>query len=230
MMRFDVARGPAGILIFDRVAFCDAWDDKPTERNELMTFLKDKSIDNVVVITGDMHAQFAGTLMDNYDSGTPVPVATEFVAAGISSNSVFSFFENAVRGQPGALRDLITFDDTQFGGTTTLKNNLNTLVRFGSGAAKVASTTGDPAQILAAADPAANPHLLFADCDAQGYGLMTLSATGAETTLVTVNRPTVEMGEAGQGIKGTASFSLPAGNAAGLTGPVFTGVKPFPLL
>jgi alkaline phosphatase D len=228
MMRFMVERGPAGILIYDRVAFCDAWDDKPTERNELMTFLKDEAIDNVVVITGDIHAHFAGTLMDNYDSATPTAVATEFVAAGISSNTIFSFFENAVRGQPEVLRDLITFDDTQFGGTLRLKNNLNTLVRFGSGAAQTATATGDAAQAVAAADPNSNPHLRFADTDAQGYGLMTLSASGVETTLVTVNRPTTEMGDAGQGIRGTASFSLPAGNAGGLTGPVFTGEIPFP--
>ncbi len=229
MMRFEVARGPAGILLYDRVAFCDAWDDKPTERNELMTFLKDESIGNVVVITGDMHAHFAGTLMDNYDTGTPTPVATEFVAAGISSNSVFSFFENAVRDQPATLVELVMFDDTQFGGTVTRKNNLNTLVKFGSGAAQVAANTGDAAQAVAAADPNSNPHLLFADTDAQGYGLMTLSASGVETTLVTVNRPTVDTGEEGQGIKRTASFSLPAGDAGGLTGPVLTGEKPFPL-
>ena len=230
MMRFLVERGTAGILLFDRVAFCDSWDDKPTERNELMTFLRDESVDNVVVISGDIHAHFAGSLMDNYDGATPAPVATEFVAGGISSNTIFSFFENAVRGQPEALRDLITFDDTQFGGTLRLKNNLNTLVRFGTAAAQTATATGDAAQTLAAADPNSNPHLLFADTNAQGYGLMTVGATGVETTLVTVNRPTTEMGEAGQGIKGTASFSLPAGNAAGLTGPVLTGDKPFPLV
>ena len=59
---------------------------------------------------------------------------------------------------------------------------------------------------------------------------MTLTASGAETTLVTVNRPVVDMGDAGQGIKGTASFSLPSGDPAGLTGPVLTGIKPFPLI
>jgi alkaline phosphatase D len=230
MMRFAVKRDQAPILIFDRVAFCDAWDDKPTERNELMTFLKDNSIDNVMVITGDMHAHFAGTLMDDYNAATPTPVASEFVAAGISSNTVFSFFEDAVRGQPAALRDLVTFDATQFGGTLKLENNLNTLLRFGGTAAQTATSGGDRAQILADADPGTNPHLLFADCDSRGYGLMTLSATGAETTLVTVNSPTVEMGDAGQGIKATATFTQSAGDPASLSGPVLTGIKPFPLV
>ncbi len=229
LMRFYVARGPAVVLGLDRVAFCDAWDDKPTERAELMTFLKDQSIANVVVITGDIHAHFAGTLMDDYDSATPVPVAAEFISAGISSNSLFSFFERAVRSTPQALRELITFDATQFGGDTKFENNLNVLLRFGSGAAQAGAATGDRADIMAAADPATNPHLLFADSNAQGYGLMQVSPTGIEATLVTINRPTEDLGDAGQGIAGTASFTLAAGDPSSLSEPVLTGKKPFPL-
>ncbi len=230
MMRFGVKVGPAGILIYDRVAFCDAWDDKPGERNELMGFLRDEAIGNVVVISGDMHAHFAGTLMDDYDSDAPVPVATEFLAAGISSNSVFSFFEYFVRApQPKSLRDLITFDATEFGGDNKFENNLNALLRFGTGSAQTAASTGDPAAVLAAADPETNPHLAFADCDAQGYGLMSVTSAGVQATLVTINRPVADMGEAGQGIKGTASFELAVDNPGGLVGPTLSGRKPFPL-
>ncbi|MCP4447775.1 MAG: hypothetical protein GY811_20920 [Myxococcales bacterium] len=229
LMRFGVKVGPASILLFDRVAFCDAWDDKPTERAELMTFLKDQSIDNVVVLTGDIHAHFAGTLMDDYDAETQTPVATEFITAGISSNSLFSFFERAVRGQPPGLRDLVTFDATEFGGERIVENNLNVMLRYGTGAAQVGAETGDPAQILAAADPNANAHLKFADCNAQGYGLMTITPAGVEATLVTINRPIVDLGDAGQGIAGTASFTVDAGDAASLSEPAFTGTKPFPL-
>tara|TARA_R110002096_G_scaffold77896_6_gene183264 strand:- start:31164 stop:33263 length:2100 start_codon:yes stop_codon:yes gene_type:complete len=229
MMRVGVEVGPAGVLLFDRVAFCDAWDDKPTERTELMTFLKDEGIGNVVVITGDIHAHFAGTLMDDYDAETKTPVATEFISAGISSNSLFSFFEFAVRGQPPALRKLVTFDATEFGGTRRLENNLNVMLRYGTGAAQVGADTGDPAQILAAADPNANPHLAFADCDAQGYGLMTVTPEGVEATLVTINRPIEDLGDAGAGIAGTATFRVDVNDPASLTAPVFTGTKPFPL-
>jgi alkaline phosphatase D len=229
MMRVGVEVGPAGVLLFDRVAFCDAWDDKPTERAELLTFLKDQSIGNVVVITGDIHAHFAGTLMDDFDSDTPTPVATEFVSAGISSNSLFSFFEFAVRGQPQGLRDLVTFDATQFGGDRILENNLNVMLRFGTGAAQVAAQTGDPEQILAAADPNANPHMAFADCNAQGYGLMQVSPSGVEATLVTINRPTEDLGDAGQGIAGTATFQVAVDEPGGLSEPTLSGRKPFPL-
>lgn len=229
MMRFDVPKGPAGILIADRVAWCEAWDDKPTERNELMTFLKDNDIDNVVVVTGDMHAHFAGTLMHNYDVDTPEPVAAEFVAAGITSNTIFSFVENAVRGQPPTLIDLIHFDATQFGGTKKLEVNLNTTLLYGTGAAIAAAQTGSAADALAARDETVNPHLKFVHSNAQGYGLMTVTPTGVETTLVTIERPLTDKGDAGQGILGTATFTLAKDSRGDVQGPVLTGDKPFPL-
>lgn len=229
MMRFEVPVGNAAILLFDRVAFCDAWDDKPTERKELMNFIRDESIDNVVVITGDMHAHFAGTLMHDYDDASPIPVATEFVAAGISSNSVFSFFESAVRSQPVPLQRLITFDATAFGGTEKKQNNLNTMVLYGTAAANAGADTGNIADIEAARDLTVNPHLKFVDCNAQGYGLMDVSTTGVETTLVTINRPITNTGEVGPGIKGSAKFTLAAGDPSSLSEPEFTGTKPFPL-
>ncbi len=229
MMRFDVPVQNASILLFDRIAFCDAWDDKPTERRELMTYIKDENIDNVVVITGDMHAHFTGTLMHDYDDASPIPVATEFVAAGISSNSVFSFFEAAVRDQPVPLKRLISFDATVFGGTEKIQNNLNTMILYGPNAANAGADTGSIADIEAARDITINPHLKFVDCNAQGYGLMDVSSSGIETTLVTINRPILNTGDTGPGIKGTASFTVAAGDPASLSEAVFTGKKPFPL-
>ena len=72
-----------------------------------------------------------------------------------------------MREQPPALKELITFDATAFGGSTVVENNLNTLLRFGTNASQVAAATGDGAQAVAAADPNTNPHLKFADCNAQ---------------------------------------------------------------
>src|SRR5437868_15347673 len=94
----------------DRVLTGDSWDGYPTERNELMTYLRDQTIKNVVVLSGDIHASFAGTLMDNFDAATPTPVACELVGPGISSNSLFSFFESATRLGSPALRGLVTVD------------------------------------------------------------------------------------------------------------------------
>jgi hypothetical protein len=46
---------------------------------------------------------------------------------------------------------------------------------------------------------------------------------------VTINRPITAAGAAGTGIKRTASFAIPRDNAGGMTGPVITGTRPFPL-
>ncbi len=101
------------------------------------------------------------------------------------------------------------------------------LLRFGSGAAQAGAATG--ADTMAVGAPSANPHLNFADCNAQGYGLMQVSPSGIEATLVTINRPTEDLGDAGQGIAGTATFTLSAGDPSSLSEPVLTRRKPFPL-
>jgi hypothetical protein len=48
-------------------------------------------------------------------------------------------------------------------------------------------------------------------------------------TIVTINRPVTAAGAAGPGIKRSASFTITKDNAGGMTGPVITGTKPFPL-
>ena len=56
------------------------WDGCPNKRDELLSELAD--IDNVVAITGDIHAFFAGTPSVNGDTSRNI---VEFVGAGISS-------------------------------------------------------------------------------------------------------------------------------------------------
>ena len=100
-----------GGLIVDRIMNGDAWDGYATERNELMGYLRAQNVDNVVVLTGDIHAHFAGVVHDDYLAVTPNPVGVEFAAAGIASNSLFSFFESASRGGgvPSDVRSVVTF-------------------------------------------------------------------------------------------------------------------------
>ncbi|MBK9034550.1 MAG: alkaline phosphatase D family protein [Myxococcales bacterium] len=109
-MRFYINKGPVISLIVDRLMSCDAWDGYPSERKELTQFLRTNNIKNVVLLTGDIHAHFAGTVSDNFASTTPTPVGVEFIAAGISSNSVFSFYESASRPAPGDVRSVVTYD------------------------------------------------------------------------------------------------------------------------
>jgi alkaline phosphatase D len=212
----------------DRILSGDAWDGYPTERNELMAYLRDQVIKNVVVLSGDIHASFAGTVLDDFDAATPQPVACELVAPGISSNSLFSFFEGATRGGDPLLRGLITVDATAAGGAK-FAENFNMLLLHGTNAAGTYAITKDIPTALGAADPKVNPHLKYADTNSQGYGYAKITAAQIEATIVTINRPVKAPSDAGPGVKRTASFTIPKDNPAGMTAPGFTGAKPFPL-
>ncbi|MES2161650.1 MAG: alkaline phosphatase D family protein [Pseudomonadota bacterium] len=75
---------------------CDQWDGYNSERKALMGHLKTNSISNVVAITGDIHAFFAGTVSDDFDAtGGGTPVMVDLVSAGISSDSFFSYLRDA---------------------------------------------------------------------------------------------------------------------------------------
>ncbi len=226
LMRFQIKQGPVGGLIVDRIMNGDAWDGYATERNELMTYLRDQNVDNLLVLTGDIHAHFAGIVNDNYTAASPMPVGVEFCAAGIASNSVFSFFEDASRAPaaPPDVRALVTFDASASGGSAFVEN-MNLLLIHGTDAADTMRRTNDRAMALAASDPTANPHLKYADTNAQGFGVALVSATQVETVLTTISRP-VTM--AASTVRRTARFVVPVNNPAGMTGPVFTGMPPFP--
>lgn len=63
----------------------DSWAGYRTPRARLLRFIRDRRIDNAVVLTGDEHQHFAGELhLDGRDPGER-PIATEFVATSISS-------------------------------------------------------------------------------------------------------------------------------------------------
>ena len=72
---------------------CDAWDGYPTHKADLMGFLKTSAIQNVVAITGDLHAFQCGVVRDVPDPTTGTPVLLDIVTAGISSSSFYSYLK-----------------------------------------------------------------------------------------------------------------------------------------
>jgi alkaline phosphatase D len=223
MMRLRITALP-GALPNDLVVTADSWDGYPTERAELMGFLKDNAIKNVVVLSGDIHASFAGLVMDNFDAPEPKPVACELVAPGISSNSLFSFFEFATRPPaPAGLRSLITVDASPAGAKFT--ENLNLLLLGGTASAAGFAQT----HTVPPLDPTANGHLKYADTNTQGYGYVKVTKDKIDATIVTINRPIVTPSSTtGPGIKRTASFTISKDDPASMTAAAFTGTKPFP--
>ncbi|MFT4172796.1 MAG: alkaline phosphatase D family protein [Rhodocyclaceae bacterium] len=78
---------------------CDQWDGYDAERKDLVAYLRDHTIKNVVALTGDLHAFFAGEVRDNFDAADGgKAVLVDLVGAGISSDSFFNYFVSATVG------------------------------------------------------------------------------------------------------------------------------------
>jgi len=82
------------------VVNCDAWDGYPMHKAELMGWLKANNVQNVVAITGDLHAFQCGVVRDTPDPATGTPVLVDFVTAGISSSSFYSYLKAGAAGTP----------------------------------------------------------------------------------------------------------------------------------
>jgi alkaline phosphatase D len=92
----------------------DQWDGFNAERKYLMGQLLAKGVKNVVAVTGDIHAFYAGVVMADYDASTPVPAMVDLVTAGVSSNSNFSYFYGAAtQATFAALKPLVATSEAE---------------------------------------------------------------------------------------------------------------------
>jgi alkaline phosphatase D len=236
LLRFLLDRSAVALLPYDLLLSDDAWDGYNTERKELMSFLKDQDIKNVVSLSGDHHAHFAGLVAVDYDADPQEPVMVDFVTAGISSNSQWTAVAAAVKGgiagSVPAVAQLIYFDSTDSDGNPTTVVNLNTLILWGSHAATVAAETNDLAQTKAARDTTINPHLRHVDSHAYGYGLAHVTADGLNTTLVSIARDFEDRGTDSPDLRYQAKFNVPRVDQLSdlkLEYPELIGTKPWPL-
>jgi alkaline phosphatase D len=62
----------------------DQWDGYPAERATVLRHVRDQGIDNLVVLSGDVHVALAMELHEDSFSGS-APVAVEFVTASLTS-------------------------------------------------------------------------------------------------------------------------------------------------
>ena len=92
------------------VVNADAWDGYPTHKAELMGFLRERNLGNVVALTGDLHAFQCGVVRDTPDPQTGQPVMVDFVSAGISSSSFYTYLKAGAQGTP--LASLVATPET----------------------------------------------------------------------------------------------------------------------
>ena len=63
----------------------DAWDGYEGQRNRIVDFLARREIENPVVLTGDIHLNFANDVKANFDEPNSRTVGTEYVGTSITS-------------------------------------------------------------------------------------------------------------------------------------------------
>lgn len=65
----------------------DQWDGYPLARERLLGDLRDSGAPSPVVLTGDVHSSWVGTIADDFDDPASPVRATEFVGPGVSSEA-----------------------------------------------------------------------------------------------------------------------------------------------
>ncbi|MFY7864592.1 alkaline phosphatase D family protein [Roseateles sp.] len=127
----------------------DQWDGYNGERKDLMAHLSSNKISNVVAITGDLHAFFAGEVMDDYTAATPTPVMVDLVSSGISSNSFFSYFVSAAANPAFApVKPLVLIDEVAAEGIAI--QMLSAAIAMASGVTDLSNTAAVQAAVVAA--------------------------------------------------------------------------------
>lgn len=234
---FDKSNDPAlqTLLVEDRVYTADAWDGYNTERKEMMKYILDNNIPNVVSLSGDLHASVSGFIMDDFDMPSNTPVMTEFTAGSITSETIFATTALDAIGIP-ATSDPIVYDATTPSPPQNFIENLNAATLYNTDAALAAAATMDAGSIAKAAIEAArgmypdkSPFVKYIDTNSKGFGRAKITANNVQVSIVTIDDPFTVV----PSVKRTANFVVPkvnAGDLPQLQGPEFTGTKPWPVI
>ena len=203
----------------------DGWNGYPSERRELMEFIRDNGVSNVVACAGDHHMHMAGLLVDDLDAEVPNAVAIEFACAGISSEPVFPGAERAGRTS-SVFHSIVTYTSGD-----EVVENFNLALLGGVNAAIVRSWTGSSWLSDAWWNNKASPGLTYIDTNSNGYGILSVNAGRVEANLITIANPEVDHGPKGSPVVRKAKFTLRAwapGQTPELIGPTFQGKPAFP--
>jgi alkaline phosphatase D len=226
-MRLDFASLPFAGLENGYVG-TDSWQGHPGELRELMAFLKDKKIGNVVSCAGDYHAHIVGRLPIDPDADALAFSAVEFVTTGISSGAMFPGAEKASR-KSAFFRRAVVIEESN----GRLLENFNNTVVNGLRAGVITNYTNSPKVGAMFRNERASPGLGYLDSNSHGYAIATLTADRMTVELVNVGDVSKDAGPAGSPILRRARFSVkswPGGAEPVLEGPEFEGEPPFPYL
>ena len=173
------------------IFWTDSWDGYPVERQELLEFISAQGLANVISLTGDRHAHFAGMVYADYESGNNEPVIPELVGASISAQDRFSI-QQILFGSDPELSRRTSFDGALMGKAGERLPAMNAWLLYGAESASVLSDTGSVARAEEVADPAINSHLVYSDIDAYGYFTVHVRAEHVACEFVVTSKPVVD--------------------------------------
>lgn len=236
VMRMGIDLSSLSLEIDDIVLSADTWDGYNSERRELVSYLFENNIANVVSIAGDVHAFYAGNVLAEYDGVENSQPSTlpEFVCGAVSSITQFAALERlSYRENPtemeSILRQLITYSAQN---TNELVCNFNTTMQYGSVAAIGAARQAADSIVLPDTPSPINPHLNYVDTSVQGYSLVRVSSDNLEVEYIALPRALDDPQLIPASVLRRVKFNVPAREDVGkqiVEGPIITGETPFPL-
>ncbi|MBB5202912.1 alkaline phosphatase D [Inhella inkyongensis] len=162
-MAVDASKLPGVTAPFNTkfILNADQWDGFNKERQFLMGQLLTRGIKNVVAVTGDIHAFYAGQVMADYNATTPVPAMVDLVTAGLSSNSNFSYFLEAASSPAfSKIKPLVATSEAEAEGIAI--QMLSAAIALASGVTNLSNTAAIQAAVGAAIQAGMVPAAAFA--------------------------------------------------------------------
>ncbi|NQX88175.1 MAG: alkaline phosphatase D family protein [Halioglobus sp.] len=211
----------------DTVYSIDGWAGYPHEISVIMDTLEDQGITGVVSLSGDHHMHGAGTVSRAAHEASAAPIMVDFTVAGISSSPLFGDILATAKADHSAFGTLV-YREMEDG----LQPVWHMSMLDGVWPATIYSRTGAYQLAKWMGPNTANPGLAYLDTTVNGYGLASVDADAFRVTFIGMEdcRPDFTIPPA---IGYTASFHLPlwaADTQPELSGPVFSGVAPFPFI
>jgi alkaline phosphatase D len=190
----------------------DNWDGFPNERKELMQFVKDSGITNLISLSGDRHIHAVSLVAEDYMAAEPSYVMPDFAVTAVSMvsrNETQTQIFNALD-----LPELNIYRRPGTDGSPEARPNLNVVFRHGTRAAQVMADTDDINQ-AAAVSSNPNPAMKMIDTRVIGYGVAHFNKDDAQVDLVALDIETKNRhyGDEGPPLKYRASFRVPAWQA-----------------
>ena len=189
----------------------DIWTGYPGERVALLEHLRDNKVDDVVVLSGDMHLHAASAIRLAPWDPDQQPICSEFTVAGMSSESLFRSARTTFA------------DDKRLDGLFAAGDNQeeevfnNTLVK-GVVSSKTYAATGSKFLAGLLSTDSANPELTHVDTSANGYGIVRAATDRLTVELVTIDPPVADLGMSPATVRRRVKFEQkPGENAARLT-------------